>query len=93
MGKQDHSAAMVIARDVNAQIREIIIKRIKTLGWNQSKLAEHMGKSRACVSVLLTQDNILSIPTIIEFCKALDLGFDLILRERVGDAVKVSENP
>jgi plasmid maintenance system antidote protein VapI len=93
MGKQDHSAAMVIARDVNAQIREIIIKRIKTLGWNQSKLAERMGKSRACVSVLLTQDNILSIPTIIEFCKALDLGFDLILRERVGDAVKVSENP
>lgn len=84
---------MDIARDVNAQIRAIIIKRLKSLGWNQSKLAERMGKSRACVSVLLTQDNILSIPTIIEFCKALDLGFDIILRERPYDAVKVSENP
>jgi len=93
MGKNSEStAAMNIAKVVNQQIRDAFLKRIKDKGTNQSKLAEMMGKSRANVSVLLNQDNVMTLPTIIEFCRALDLGFDIIIKEKSDVPVKISKD-
>lgn len=93
MGKNSESrAAMNIAKVINQQIRDAFLKRIKDKGTNQSKLAEMMGKSRANVSVLLNQDNVMTLPTIIEFCRALDLGFDIIIKEKGDVSVKVSKD-
>ena len=93
MGKNSEStAAMNIAKVVNQQIRDALLKRIKDKGTNQSKLAEMMGKSRANVSVLLNQDNVMTLPTIIEFCRALDLGFDITIKEKADVSVKISKD-
>ncbi len=93
MGKNSEStAAMNIAKVVNQQIRDAFLKRIKDKGTNQSKLAEMMGKSRANVSVLLNQDNVMTLPTIIEFCRALDLGFDITIKEKSDVSVKISKD-
>ncbi len=93
MGKKaDNVAAMNVAKGLNQQIRDAILKRIKDKGITQSKLADIMGKSRANVSILLTQANVMTIPTIVEFCRALDLGFDIILKEECDVSVKVSKS-
>ncbi len=79
--KSENEECNKIAKMINKQVRDAFFKKMKELGINQSKLAELMGKSRANISVLLTQDNILTIPTIVEFCKVLGLGFDLCIKE------------
>jgi transcriptional regulator len=81
--KSENEECNKIAKMINKQVRDAFFKKMKELGINQSKLAELMGKSRANISVLLTQDNILTIPTIVEFCKVLGLGFDLCIKEGV----------
>lgn len=79
--KSENEECNKIAKMINKQVRDAFFKKMKELGINQSKLAEMMGKSRANISVLLTQDNIMTIPTIVEFCKILGLGFDLCIKE------------
>ena len=93
MGRKSNSAnATNIAKVLNQKIRDAILKRIKDTGSNQSKLAAMMDKSRANVSVLLNQDNVMTIPTIIEFCLALDLGFDIVIKEKADVSIKVSKD-
>jgi len=70
------------AMEITRKLRRIFVARMKELGFNQTELARRLGKTRANVSVLLSQGNVLSLPVILEFCGALDLNIDIVLTER-----------
>jgi len=56
------------------------IKKLRTLeGLSQEKLAERTGKSAHFISVLERGESGLSVPTLIEICKALKVDTNSIL--------------
>ena len=82
MNRKNNEKEYTFADVLNADIRKIIKDRLKELDINQTELAKRMGKSRANISVLLSQHNVLSIPSIIAFCKALDMEFQIKFEKR-----------
>ena len=71
-----------IACDMTNDMREIFIKRMKSLGIKQIDLAKKLGKSRACINMFLHQKGALTLPVLIEFCQALDLEMQILIKER-----------
>jgi transcriptional regulator with XRE-family HTH domain len=82
MKRNKDVVAFKIAEDLNAEIRKLFTARMKTLGMTQEEVSRRMGKSRSNVAVLLTQNNIMSLPVIIDFCRALDLDMKMLFNER-----------
>lgn len=82
MPRKNDSKALKIANQINFEIKNTIINRMEELSLTHEQLAEKMKKSSSNVSVLLTQDNILSIPTIVEFCLALGIDIAVLFGKR-----------
>lgn len=76
------------AQEMNEKICEVLINRMKERKMTQNDVGKIVGKSRANVSLILRQLNIISIPTLIEFCKALGLKFDIVFTEVTKDEQK-----
>lgn len=77
MGDMHKNIACAMTNDM----REIFIKRMKALGIKQINLAKKLGKSRACVNMLLHQKGALTLPVLVEFCQALDLEMQILIKE------------
>jgi len=78
--------AFAEAKQATDELRRLFKTRMKELGLRQVDLARKMGKSRANLAVLLSQDNVLSLSVILEFCYALDLDLNLVISEKkLGD--------
>jgi len=93
LNKKKDKQTFEIATSMMADIRKTFSTRMKSLGLSQTQLAKRMGKTRSNVAVLMTQPNIISLPVIIDFCKALDLDFQISFREREPSvSVKLQEN-
>jgi len=89
--KETNPYAIATAEKINRDIQKIFHERMKELGLSQQTLGEKMGKSRSNIAVLLSQKNVMSLTSIIDFCVNLELDFRILFEKEVKTRVQVSK--